>query len=241
MVVCVEEVFSLLAARLVKVVLVERLNFRVEVRHADRRPLIVGVEACGASCSDFVRREAGLTAAADATTAARHNFDEVIPRLDAVLQVLAHFIQDLLDIAHLVGNGDIDGCAVDIDCRSLDAVYSANRGELDRRRLSFLGDEAVCRAQRRFHNAARNTEDGACARVGTEQIVGGLFGKGHEVDAGGLDHTGKLTRGENDVRILAARGLHVLVAGDFVLLGRAGHDGSYMHLVACKSILFSPV
>ena len=64
MVVCVEEVFSLLAARLVKVVLVERLNFRVEVRHADRRLLIVGVETCGASCADFVRREAGLTAAA---------------------------------------------------------------------------------------------------------------------------------------------------------------------------------
>ena len=236
-----KEVLGLLGAGLAKVVLVERLDFRVEMAHADNALLVVGVETGGARRADLVVREAGLSAAADASTAAGHDFDEVVARLDAVPDVFADLIENLLDIAHLVGDRDVDLRTLDVDRGLLDAVHAAHGGELDSRRLIFLRDEAVGRAKSRFHNAAGDAEDRACAGVGAEQIVSLLLRKVEEVNAGGLDHAGELTRGENDIRILAARGLHVLVAGDLVLLRRAGHDGRDVHLVAGETVLLRPI
>ena len=241
MVIRVEKVFGLLGAGLAKVILVESLDFGVEMAHTDNALLIVGIET-GRTCrTDSIRCEARLTAAANATAAASHDFDEVVARLDTVLDVFTNLVENLLDIAHLVSDSDIDLCTLDVDRGLLDAVHTAHSGELDRRRLIFLRDEAVGGAESCFHNAARDTEDRAGARVGAKQVVRLLFRKVEEVDTGGLDHAGELTRGENDIRILAARGLHVLVAGDLVLLGRAGHDGSDVNLVALETVLLGPV
>ena len=194
MVVRVKQLFRLLRARLAEVVLVERGHFGVEVRHAESRLLVVGVETGRAGGADFVGREARLTAAADATAAARHHFDEVVARLDAVLDVFAHSVQNLLDVAHLVGDRDVDGRSLDVDRRGFDAVHAADRAELDRRRLSLLGDETVGRAESRFHNAAGDAEDRARAGVGAEKIVGRFIRERHEVDTGGLDHAREFVR-----------------------------------------------
>ena len=236
-----EEVFSLLRAGLTEVILVESLDFGIEVAHADNALLVIRVETCGTGRTDGIRGEAGLTAAADAAAAACHDFDEVVTRLDTVLDVFANLVEHLLDIAHLVSDCNVDLRTLDVDLGLLDAVHAAHCGELDCRRLIFLRDEAVCRTQSCFHNAAGNTEDRACTRVGTEQIIRLLFRKVEEVDTGSLDHAGEFTRGENDIRILATRGLHMLVAGNLILLGRARHDGRDMHLVAGETVLLSPI
>ena len=237
----VEEVFSLLRAGLTEVILVESLDFWIEVAHADNALLVIRVETSRTGRTDGIRSEAGLTTAADATATACHDFDEVVARLDTVLDVFANLIENLLDIAHLVSDCNVDLRALDVNRGLLDAVHAANCGELDCRRLIFLRDKAVGRTESRFHNTAGDAEDRACTRVGTEQIIRLLFRKVEEVDTGSLDHAGELTRGENDIRILATRGLHVLVAGDLILLGRARHDGRDMHLVAGETVLLGPV
>ncbi len=237
----VEKLFGLLAAGLAEVILVESLNLGVEVRHAERSLLVVGVKTRRTGGADLVGREAGLTAAADATAAAGHDFDKVVARLDAVLEVFANLIENLLDIAHLVSDGDIDLGVADLDRGGLDAFHAADFLEVDRRRCSFLRDEAVSRSESRFHNTARNAEDRTGARVSAEKIVGRLFGKAQEVNTGGLDHTGELAGRQDDVGILATAGLHVLVAGDLVLLGRARHNGSYVDIVARDVVLLGPV
>lgn len=241
MIVGVEKLFSLLAAGLAEVILVESLNLGVEVRHAERSLLVVGVETGRTSGTDLVGREAGLTAAADTTAAASHDFDEVVTRLDTVLEVFADLIQDLLDIAHLVSDGDIDLGVADLDRSGLDTFHTADFLEVDRRRCSFLSDQAVSRTKSRFHNTARYAEDRAGARISAEKIVSRLFRKAQEVNTCGLDHTSELAGRQDDVGILATAGLHVLVAGDFVLLGRAGHDGSYVDIVARDGVLLGPV
>ena len=241
MIVGVEKLFSLLAAGLAEVILVESLNLGVEVRHAERSLLVVGVKTGRTGRADLVGREARLTAAADTTAAASHNFNEVVTRLDAVLEVFTDLVQDLLDIAHLVSDGNIDLGIADFDRSGLNTFHTADFLEVDRRRCSFLGDQAVSRTKSRFHDATRNAEDRAGARVGAEEIIGRLFGKAQEVDTGGLDHTSELAGRQDDIGILATAGLHVLVAGDLVLLGRAGHDGSYVDIVARDGVLLGPV
>ena len=236
-----EQVLRLLAARLAEVILVECLNLGVKVRHAKSRLLVVGVETGGTRGAHFVRREARLTAAADTAAAARHDFDEVVARLDAVLDIFTDFVQHLLDVAHLVGDGDVDLRALDIDRRGLDAVHTTDRAELDRRRLILLGDEAVGRAKSRFHNAAGDAEDRAGTGVGAEQIIRRFIRKRHEVDTCGLDHAGEFTGRENDIRILLAGRRHRLVAGDLELLRRAGHDGGDVHLLAVDAVLLGPI
>ena len=240
-IVCMEKLFSLLAARLAKVILVESLNLGVEVRHAERSLLVVGVETGRAGRADLVGREAGLTAAADAAAAASHNFDEVVTRLDAVLEVFTDLVQDLLDIAHLVSDGNIDLGIADFDRSGLNTFHTANFLEVDRRRCSFLSDQAVSRTKSRFHNAARDAEDRASARVSAEKIIGRLFGKAQEVDAGGLDHASELAGRQDNIGILATAGLHVLVTRNLVLLGRAGHDGGHVDVLAGDRVLLGPV
>ena len=237
----VEKLFSLLAAGLAEVILVESLNLGVEVRHAERSLLVVGVETRRTGSTDFVGREAGLTAAADTTAAASHDFDEVVTRLDAVLEVFADLIQDLLDIAHLVSDGDIDLGVADLDRSGLDAFHTADFLEVDRRRCSFLSDQAVSRTKSRFHNTARYAEDRAGTRVSAEKIVSRLLRKAQEVNTGGLDHASELAGRQDDIGILATAGLHVLVAGDLVLLSRTRHDGSYVDIVARDIVLLGPV
>ena len=241
MIVGVEKLFSLLAAGLAEVILVEGLDLGVEVRHAERSLLVVGVETGSAGSADLVGREAGLTAAADTTAAASHDFDEVVARLDAVLEVFTDLVQDLLDIAHLVSDGDIDLGIADFDRSGLNTFHTADFLEVDRRRCSFLGDQAVSRTKSRFHNAARDAEDRAGARVSAEKIIGRLLRKAQEVNTGGLDHTSELAGRQDDVGILATAGLHVLVTRNLVLLGRAGHDGSYVDIVARDGVLLGPV
>ena len=241
MIVGVEKLFSLLAAGLAEVILVESLNLRVEVRHAERSLLVVGVETRRTSGADLVGRETGLTAAADTTAAAGHDFDEVIARLDAVLEIFADLVQDLLDIAHLVSDGDIDLGVADLDRSGLDAFHTADFLEVDRRKCSFLSDQAVSRTKSRFHDAARYAEDRAGTRVSAEKIVSRLFRKAQEVNTGGLDHTSELAGRQNDIGILATAGLHVLVARNLVLLSRTRHDGSYVDIVAGNIVLLGPV
>ena len=236
-----EKLFSLLAAGLAEVILVESLNLRVEVRHAERSLLVVGVETRRTGGANFVGREAGLTAAADTTAAASHDFDEVVARLDAVLEIFADLVQDLLDIAHLVSDGDIDLGVADLDRSGLNTFHTADFLEVDRRRCSFLSDQAVGRTKSRFHNAASDAEDRASARVSAKKIVSRLFRKAQEVNTGGLDHTSELAGRQDNVGILATARLHVLVAGDFVLLGRTRHDGSYVDIVADDGVLLGPV
>ena len=130
-VVRVEKLLRLLAAGLAEVVLVKGLNLGVEMAHAEGRLLIIGVETGRALGADRVRREAGLTAAADATAAARHHFDEVVARLDAVLEILADLIKNLLDVAHLVGDRDVDRRALDtplILANHQSNIYSVHLG-----------------------------------------------------------------------------------------------------------------
>ena len=222
-------------------VVVERLDLGVEVRHAERRLLVVCVDAGGALGAHLVGREAGLAAAADASAAARHDLDEVVARLDAVLPVFADLVDDLLDVAHLVGDGDVDLRALDVDCRRLDAIHAAHRLELDAWRLGLAGDEAVRRPERGLHDAACDAEDRARAGVRAEQLVGGLLGERREVDAGRLDHAGELARRQHDVGVLIARGLHELVADDLVLLSRAGHDRGDVDLRGIDAFLLGPV
>ena len=241
MVVRVEEVLCLLATRLAKVILVESRHFRIQVRHTESGLLVVGVETGRASSANFVGRKAGLTAATNATAAARHDFDEVVARLDSVLDVFANFIENLLDISHLVRDGDIDLRALDVDRCGLNAVHSANCAELDCRGLSLLGDKAVCCAKRSFHNTTRDTEDRASAGVGAEEIVSGFVRKRHEVDTGGLDHTSELARRQNNIGVLEARRGHILIAGNLELLSRAGHDRSDMDVLAVDAVLLCPV
>lgn len=236
-----EKLFSLLAAGLAEVILVESLNLGVEMRHAERSLLVVGVKTGRTGGTDLVGREAGLTAAADTTAAASHDFDEVVTRLDAVLEIFADLVQHFLDIAHLVSDGNINLGVADLDRSGLDAFHTADFLEVDRRRCSFLSDQAVSRTKSRFHNTARYAEDRAGSRVSAEKIVSRLFRKAQEVNTGGLDHTSELAGRQDDVGILATAGLHVLVAGDFVFLGRAGHNGSYVDILACDGVLLGPV
>ena len=42
-IICMKEVFCLLRARFTKVILVERLNFWIEMAHADNTLLVIGV------------------------------------------------------------------------------------------------------------------------------------------------------------------------------------------------------
>ena len=237
----VEKLFSLLAAGLAEVILVESLNLRVEMRHAERSLLVVGVETRRTSGANFVGRKAGLTAAADTTAAASHDFDEVVARLDAVLEIFADLVQYLLDIAHLVSDGDIDLGVADLDRSGLNTFHTADFLEVDRRRCSFLSDQAVSRTKSRFHDAARYAEDRAGTRVSAEKIVSRLFRKAQEVNTGGLDHTSELAGRQDDIGILATAGLHVLVARNLVLLSRTRHDRSYVDIIARDGVLLGPV
>ena len=107
LVVRVQKLLGFLAAGLTKVILVERLDFGIEVAHTESRLLVVGVETGRTRGTNLIRREAGLTAAANATTAASHDFDEIVARLDAVLEILANLIENLLDVPHLMRDGNI--------------------------------------------------------------------------------------------------------------------------------------
>ena len=241
----VQEVMRLLAALSASLAveegIVEFLDLGVQVRHAERALLVIGVEAGRALRAHLVRRKAGLSAAADAAAAARHDLDEVVARLDAVLPVLADLVQHLLDVAHLVRDGDVDLRALDVNGRCLDAIHATHLLEVDAGRLGFAGDEAIGRAEGGLHDAAGDAEDRACAGISAEQLVGRLLGERREVDACRLDHAGKLAGRKHNVRILEAGRVHVLVADDLVLLGRAGHDRSDMHLGGVDAVLLGPV
>ncbi len=138
-------------------------------------------------------------------------------------------------------DGDVHLRALDVDRRGLDAVHAAHRLEVDAGRLGVAGDQAVGRAERGLHDAAGDAEDRARAGVGAEQLVGRLLRERLEVDAGGLDHARELAGREDDVGVLLARGAHVLVAADLVLLRRAGHDRGDVHLLGVDAVLLRPV
>ena len=230
-----------LCARSAEIILVEGLNFGVEVRHAQHALFIICIDACRTLRADLIRREARLTATTDATAAARHDFDEVEARLDAVLAIFANHIENLLDVAHLVCNCDIDLCALDIDRCRLDAFHAANFLEVDAWRLRFTSDEAVGRSERRFHNTTRYAEYCSCAGIFAEQFVSGFFRKIVEVDAGGLDHASEFASRQDYIGILESRGVHVFIASNLVLLGRARHDRCDMYLRWVDTILLGPI
>ena len=140
-----------------------------------------------------------------------------------------------------MSDGNIDLGVANLDRGGLDALHAADFLEVDARRSGLLGDEAVGRTKSRFHDATRNAEDRAGARVGAEEIIGRLFGKAQEVDTGGLDHASELAGRQDDIGILATAGLHVLVTRNLVLLGRAGHDRSYVDIVARDGVLLGPI
>ena len=236
-----QEILRLLAARLAKVIIVERLNFGIEMAHAKSRLLVVGVETRCTRGTNLIGSEARLTAAADATTAASHDFDEIVARLDTVLEILANLIENLLDVTHLMCNGNIDRRITDLDRSGLDAIHATHIVELEARRRVFLRDQAVRRTQGSLHDTASDAEDRAGTRVGAKKIVGRLVGKRHEVDTGSLDHACEFARRKDDIGILATRRAHVLVTRDLVLLRRAGHDGCDVHLLARETVLLGPI
>ena len=241
LVVRVQKLLGFLAAGLAEVILVERLDFRIEVAHTESRLLVVGVETRRTSGTNLIGGKAGLTAAADATTAASHDFDEIVARLDTVLEILANLIENLLDVTHLMRDGNIDRRITDLDRSGLDAIHAAHVVELDAGRSVFLRDQAVRRTQGSLHDTASDAEDRAGTRVGAKKIVGRLVRKRHEVDAGGLDHACEFARRKDDIGILTTRRAHVLVTRDLVLLRRAGHDGCDEHLLARETVLLGPI
>ena len=224
-----EKLLGFVTGRFSEELLIQLFDVGIVVGAAPEARLIVVIETGGALDAQFIGCAVGLASAANAAAWAGHHFNKVIGSLLARRLGRADLVDDLLDIGQTVSHGDSHRLAGHFDGAFLDAGQAARNLEIDTRSI-FASDEVAGRAQSRFHDAACGAEDGAGTGVCAQNAVGLLVWNGDKIDAGLLDHAGKLARCQRDIHILKTGGAHLLAADDLGLLGRAGHDGDHENL-----------
>ncbi len=148
----------------------------------------------------------------------------MIRRLFAFALGFHHAVEDILHVTDPVGYGHFDRFALDLNGTFFDAIKAADVVKLDVGKLA-AGDRIISGTKGCFHDTAGDTEDGAGAGVLTQNAVSVFTHQCIEIDARLFDHAGQLTRGDDNIHILAAGGIHLLGACDFMFLSRTGHDG----------------
>ena len=127
--------------------------------------------------------------------------------------------------------------AAKIDRHLLDAVQSMQRFEFQFGPI-LARQEVVGRPQGRLHHPATDPENDARPAVLAQRRVGQLEAvQVLQRNAGLPDHARQLTRGERDVDVLSATGIHRGLTRDFVFLGRAGHDRNHEDGVGINPLL----
>ena len=122
----------------------------------------------------------------------------------------------------------------------LPAVHAADGFEGVGIRI-FAGDEVVCGAQRRVHNAAGSAEYDGGSGAGTQWTVEVLLGQEHGVDVVGAHHDIQLAGGDDHIHVGIAAGVLHGGQGALALLGYAGHYGYHEYLVGVYAYLLGKV
>ena len=122
----------------------------------------------------------------------------------------------------------------------LPAVHAADGPEGVGIRI-FAGDEVVCGAQRRVHNAAGSAEYDGGSGAGTQWTVEVLLGQEHGVDVVGAHHDIQLAGGDDHIHVGIAAGVLHGGQGALALLGYAGHYGYHEYLVGVHAYLLGKV
>ena len=221
---------------------------------------ILSVDCFGAGRTNLSAGGDGLSAAADATTGASHEFNEVA---FGEFAAGADVLQNALGIGGAVANSDLHGGAIepipiveealehsgdlghgrDFDFGVLDA-FKATHGQDVGFAEDLLdldaGDQFDDGAEGRFHHTAGGAEDDAGAGSGSERIVEVGFLKGRQIDAGFLDHLGHFTAGEAEIDVLVTAVDHLRPVA-LELFGRAGHEGDGDDVLGVDVVLLGPV
>ena len=217
MVVRMQQFVAALAQRLPQVLVVQTLDRGVAVRDADGFLSVDGVERFHPLLGGQPIHANGLTTAGDAATRAGHDFDEV-----QVIAAGADFLEQPIDVAHAVDDGDTELDALDVQVSFLVPRKSADRFHVEVRQF-LAGEQEVRGTNRGFHHAAGGTEDLAGRRAFAKGRIG-LFGR-HvlQVNATPADQAGQFPRGEHGIDVGNSVSCHFRPGG-LELLGRAGHD-----------------
>ena len=194
------------------------------LRGLDERLAVCFIQSLGSGVFLLASAD-GLTRAADTAGCTGHDFDEI-----KVFFSGFHLRNERSRILETVYNTDTDGLFADGQLDRADALHAANAG---------VGDFLQSIAGLALHNAADDSlchaagcaEDHTCTGAKTEGHIGRFVGQLIEADTGFLDHADELLRGENEVNIGLVAVLE-LFSGRFHLLGRAGHDGDVIELLA---------
>ena len=122
----------------------------------------------------------------------------------------------------------------------LPAVHAADGPEGVGIRIA-AGDEVVCGAQRRVHNAAGSAEYDGGSGAGTQGAVKFLLGQEHGVDVVGAHHDIQLACGDDHVDVGIAAGILHGGQSALALLGYAGHHGYHEYLVGIYAYLLGKI
>ena len=165
-----------------------------------------------------------LTAAADTTVGAGHNFDEV-EELFALLDLLNEFVS----VAETIYNSNLQSEIACGNLKCLDAVKTANAAFCNLCN-AFAGCSADNVTDNSLCNTAGYAEDDTCAGVGSEGSIGLGIGKLSKINAGFFNHSYQFLRGENEVDELFIV-LYQLGTLCLCLLSGAGHNSNGIELL----------
>ena len=159
----------------------------------------------------------GLTAAADTTVGASHNLDEV-----EELFALFDLLDELISIAETVCNSNLQSEIACGNLKCLDAFKTAYTA-FSNLCNALAGGSTDNVADNCLGNAAGNTEDDACAGVGSKGSIGLGVGKCSKVYACFLDHSYEFLRSKYEINesLVVLNELRTLC---LCLLSGAGHN-----------------
>ena len=207
------------AARFAIVFLVDGNDLGVLVALTDGLASIFAVDGFHTFADDVaVAVVIGLASAADTTTGASHNLDEVV----SVGVAVANLFHNLASVAKAVSHSNLQREAVEIDGGFLDALESAGFFEVDLGQ--FLASvDLVSGTESCFHHTTSGTEDDSSTSRLAERTVEVLFRHVVQVEVALTDHVSQFTCGQREVHVAVAVDAEFFTS-QLALLGQAGHD-----------------
>ena len=205
MVVRMQEMMCFYAVRFTEPACIKFLYVRIFMRTANR---CIFIDCIQPFCTSLTNKSwfclFWLTATADTTARASHDFDEVVIAFTGT-----KFIHQLTCIAKTAGNCNLDRTVIDCEGSFFDTFHTAYFGEIEFFEL-FTRDFSNDCTKSRFHNTTGYAEDACCTGRATHRAVEFFFRKIFEVNTSLLNHRCQLCRCNNAISASSARRMRAL-------------------------------